>query len=221
MTKQELKIIESIKKMMEQKFRNESTGHDWWHILRVYKMSCTLSDKTSQSHNRFTIEISALLHDVADWKFHEGDESAGPKQAEIILAQLGVDRKIIERVKTIIKEISFKGAGVETKMSSLEGMIVQDADRLDALGAIGIARTFAYGGKNDKPLHDPSIKPILHTDFESYKKKQTTPINHFYEKLLLLKDLLNTNEAKNFAKKRHRYMENFLKQFFLEWEGQL
>jgi uncharacterized protein len=213
------KILDQIKELLKKKFLNESTGHDWWHILRVYNNANYLSSQITEPHDKFLVQLGALLHDIADWKFHEGSEDEGPKQAALILEKLEVESDLIKKVQQIIKEISFKGAHVKTKMSSLEGEIVQDADRLDALGAVGIARTFAYGGKSGKPLHDPDLKPVLHVDFESYKKKQTTPINHFYEKLLLLKDRMNTIEAKKIAEERHEYMEIFLEQFFSEWEG--
>lgn len=212
-------ILNYVKDLLKKKFLNESTGHDWWHIVRVFNNANYLSSQITEPHDKFVVQLGALLHDVADWKFHEGNEDEGPKQAALILKELEVESEVIKKVQQIIKEISFKGAHVQTKMSSLEGEIVQDADRLDALGAVGIARTFAYGGKSGKPLHDPDLKPVLHADFESYKKNQTTPINHFYEKLLLLKDRMNTKRAKKIAEKRHQYMEKFLEQFFAEWEG--
>ena len=163
--------------------------------------------------------MAALLHDIADWKFYGGDEDAGPKAAREWLEQQGVDEEIIVHVCEIIKHLSFKGAGVKSQMKTKEGMIVQDADKLDAIGAIGIARTFAYGGHANRALYDPDIKPEYHTSFEAYKNNQGHTINHFYEKLLLLKDLMNTQAAKKVAEDRHKYMEEFLNRFYAEWDG--
>lgn len=169
--------------------------------------------------DEFVVELAALLHDIADWKFHGGDENAGPDKARRWLESQHVDEPTIERVCQIIKTVSYKGAGVSTPMKTSEGMIVQDADRLDALGAIGIARTFAYGGHKGRAIYDPNEPPQMHETFEQYKNSQGHTINHFYEKLLLLKDRLNTQTAKKIAAARHKYMEDFLSQFFAEWEG--
>lgn len=187
-TNQQKKIIKIIQVKLEEQFRHEPSGHDWWHIYRVQMMAQRLSADTNQPHNRFVVELGALLHDIADWKFHDGDDSVGPQKAETLLKELGVEDEIIQAVKLIIKEISFKGAGVPTPMSTLEGEIVQDADRLDAIGAIGVARAFAYGGFQHRPMHDPQHQAHTHQSFEDYKNHQGTTINHFYEKLLLLKD---------------------------------
>lgn len=212
-------IIENVKQHLKKQFLDEPTGHDWWHIYRVYKMACTLSDKANQRHNRYIVELGALLHDIADWKFHDGDETEGPRQAETLLNSLSVEIEIINQVKAIIKEISFKGADVETPMSTFEGEIVQDADRLDALGAVGIARTFAYGGKAKRPMHDPDSNAESHSSFADYKNSKSSSVNHFYEKLLLLKDRMNTDIAKVIAQHRHEYMQNFLNEFYSEWDG--
>jgi uncharacterized protein len=168
----------------------------------------------------FVVELAALLHDIADWKFHDGDLTAGPRAARQWLESLGVEHEVVLHVCDIIETVSFKGAGVATRMSTPEGMVVQDADRLDAIGAIGIGRTFAYGGHTGRPMHDPDVEPVLHNSFEQYKASNGPTINHFYEKLLLIKDRLNTETARQLAKERHEFMEQFLDRFLAEWDGQ-
>ena len=195
----------------------EGSGHDWWHVYRVWKNAIHIGKQ--ESVDIFVVELAALLHDVADWKFHDGNDEIGPQVAKEWLESLSVDEKVISHVYQIIKDISFKGAGVVTAMKTTEGMVVQDADRLDALGAIGIARTFAYGGSKNREMYNPDINPEMHTSFEQYKNSQGTSINHFYEKLLLLKELMNTATAKQIAEKRHAVMEDYLNQFYREWEG--
>lgn len=165
------------------------------------------------------VELGALLHDIADWKFYDGNLEEGPAQARAWLEKLGVDDQIISQVGEIVKTVSFKGAGVKTDMKTLEGMVVQDADRLDAIGAVGIARTFAYGGGANREIYNPEKRPANHETFEQYQKNQSSSVNHFYEKLLLLKDLMNTESAKKLAKGRHQVMEDFLVEFYQEWEG--
>jgi uncharacterized protein len=165
------------------------------------------------------VELSALLHDIADWKFHNGDDSIGPKVAEQFLTANHVERRVIDPVIEIIASISYKGAGVPTPMKTLEGKVVQDADRLDAIGALGIARTFAYGGHKNRLIYHPEEKPVLHQSFEDYKKNQGHTINHFYEKLLLLKDRMNTASGKRLAEARHQFMQTYLDQFYKEWDG--
>ncbi|NEM98904.1 HD domain-containing protein [Pontibacter burrus] len=196
----------------------EGSGHDWWHILRVWNNARTIA--LNEQADLFKVELAALLHDVGDHKFHNGDETVGPRMAEDWLTKLQVNPDIIEHVTTIIKELSFKGAGTSSRMSSIEGCIVQDADRLDAIGAIGIARTFAYGGHKNREIYNPEISPELHNSFEAYKKSTAPTINHFYEKLLLLKDRMHTQTAKQLAEQRHRYMELYLEQFYAEWQGE-
>jgi uncharacterized protein len=208
-----LKAEEYIRKLLG----NDGAGHDWWHIYRVVKLSKTINEH--ERANSFVVELAAWLHDIADHKFHGGDHSAGPREGRKWMELNRVDEEVIVQVENIIKEISFKGADVKTEMSTLEGKIVQDADRLDAIGAIGIARTFAYGGNRNRLMYDPSVKPVLHSDFESYKNSSAPTINHFYEKLLLLKTRMNTETAKKLAEKRHLFMEEYLAQFFDEWEG--
>jgi uncharacterized protein len=193
------------------------SGHDWWHVYRVWKNAILIGKQ--EKADMFVVELAALLHDIADWKFHDGNDAIGPQTAREWLEKIAVDETIISHVCQIIKDISFKGAGVETKMKSMEGMIVQDADRLDAIGAIGISRTFAYGGLKGRELYNPEIEPEKHETFEQYKKSQGPTINHFYEKLFLLKDLMNTATAKMIAGHRHKVMEDFVNEFMLEWEG--
>jgi uncharacterized protein len=210
------KIIEDVKGYLKKAFEGESTGHDYWHALRVAKMAKLIAKK--EGGNLFIIELSALLHDIADWKFYRGSTKIGAEKARSVLKALGSDEKTIEAVCHIIDNISFKGAGVKNEMKSKEGLIVQDADRLDVIGAIGIARTFAYGGHNDREIYNPELKSTLHATFEEYKNNKSTSINHFYEKVLLLKDRLNTQTAKKIARERHKFLQNYLKQFFKEWD---
>lgn len=196
----------------------DSSGHDWFHIERVRNTALTISRE--EGANLFLVELAALLHDVADWKFAGGDHEAGPRAARQWMESIGVEPAVVHQVCDIIANLSFKGAGVATPMRSLEGQIVQDADRLDALGAIGIARTFAYGGHKGQAMHDPAIPPQMHTTFEAYKHNVGTTINHFYEKLLLLKDRMNTATGKRLAAERHVFMERYLEQFLAEWQGE-
>lgn len=207
-------MINNIASSVKDACKNDSSGHDWWHIFRVVNLAKHIGEK--EGANIEIVELAALLHDLDDWKLNESDGSHLPK-ARKILSENRYPTDIINTILGIIDEVSFKGAGVETKPSTLEAMVVQDADRLDAIGAIGIARTFAYGGHKNQPLHDPEIKPNLHCSFEEYKKTRTSTINHFYEKLLLLKDRLNTPTAKQLADKRHLFMVQFLEQFYSEW----
>ena len=195
----------------------EGSGHDWWHVYRVWKNAIHIGKQ--ENADMFVVELAALLHDIADWKFHDGNEDIGPKMARKWLESLAVDQKVISQVCSIIRNISFKGAGVTNKIDTLEGMVVQDADRLDAIGAIGISRTFAYGGSTGREIYNPGIPPQKHNTFDEYKSSKGPTINHFYEKLLLLKDLMNTAAAREIAVRRHLVMENFLEQFYNEWEG--
>ncbi|MFD2515621.1 HD domain-containing protein [Pontibacter locisalis] len=203
---------------VQQLLSGEGSGHDWWHILRVWNNAKSIA--AHEQADMFVVELAALLHDIGDHKFHNGDETVGPKMARAWLEKHQVEEKTIQHVCQIIKDLSFKGANTSSAMHSLEGQIVQDADRLDAIGAIGIARTFAYGGHKSRELYNPEINPVLHDSFEAYKASTAPTINHFYEKLLLLKDRMHTKTAKKIAADRHLYMENFLKQFYREWEGE-
>lgn len=213
--KQILQTIEYVKN----KLAGESTGHDWWHAYRVWKISLAISEE--EGGDPIVTQLGALLHDIADFKFHNGDETIGPKVAREWLESIKVSEKVISEVLHIIENISFKGAQVENKIQSLEGKIVQDADRIDALGVIGIARCFAYGGKMGHEIYNPDIEPVLHESANLYKANNSSSINHFYEKLLLLKDKLNTKTGIKIAERRHQYLENFIGQFLLEWQGKV
>jgi len=212
-------IISKTITFTKEKLNNAEGGHDWFHIERVYKNALLIAK--GETCNSIIVQLGALLHDIADSKFHDGDESVGPNVARAFLESEKVDESIIDHVIKIIENISFKGGNTEKKFSSIELDIVQDADRLDAIGAIGIARTFNYGGFKNRALYDPEIAPNTNMTPEEYKNSQAPTINHFYEKLLLLKDKMNTPTAKKIAQKRHRYMEGFLAQFYAEWEGEL
>jgi uncharacterized protein len=209
-------LLQKTAAYIKQEFSNDSSGHDWWHIYRVWKNAITICEH--EKADSFIVQLAALLHDLDDWKFNEsGDET--PLRAKAWLDSLAIDRSITDAVCRIIIHISYKGAGVENKMDSLEGFIVQDADRLDAIGAIGIGRAFAYGGYKNRAMYDPESPPQLHQTFEEYKNSKSATINHFYEKLLLLKDMMNTPTAKRIAEQRHAVMVQFLDQFMKEWEG--
>ena len=207
-------VIKKTADYARKKLSGESTGHDFWHVYRVWKMAVYLSKK--EKADLFVVQLAALLHDIADWKFND-NEKEGSVLSRKWLKTLKVDNEVIDSVCDIIEGVSFKGAGVINKIKSIEGMVVQDADRLDALGAIGIARAFAYGGYKQREIYNPAIEPKLHKTFSSYKKNQSTSINHFYEKLLLLKDLMNTKTAKNIAQSRHKIMVQYLQEFYREW----
>ena len=211
-------IIEQTRAFLEEKFNDESSGHDYWHMHRVWQLAKHIA-KSEEDVDMFTLELAALLHDVADWKFHDGDEEAGPRAAREWLKGLNVDDAVIEHIEDIIRNVSFKGANVETKLKTIEGQIVHDADKLDAIGAIGIGRAFAYGGSKGRPMHDPNITVVQHDSFEAYKNNNGPTINHFYEKLLLLKDRMFTKTGKELARHRHKMMEEFLKEFLAEWDG--
>ena len=211
-------IIEKVRQFAESHFGDDESGHDWWHVHRVWNMAKHLADV--EGADRTTVEIAALLHDVADWKLTNGDESRGMNTIRDLLRD-ELPAAEVDRICDIIASVSFKGAGVETPTQTLEGKVVQDADRLDALGAVGIARTFAYGGSRGRLIHHPEIPPEMHTSFEAYKKNNGPSINHFHEKLLLLKDRMNTGTAKKMAEQRHRFMEQYLDHFFREWDGEI
>ncbi len=193
-------------------------GHDWWHIERVWKTAQHIAQQ--EQVNLLVVELGALLHDIADSKFHNGDEEIGPQKAQTFLQSIGVSAGIIDAVVYIIRNISFKGQKQQTAGATPELQVVQDADRLDAIGAIGIARAFSYGGFKNREFFNPAIPPDLHQTQEAYKNSTTPTINHFYEKLLLLKDLMNTTTGKELAQERHLFMEGYLEQFYKEWEGQ-
>ncbi|MCM5662343.1 HD domain-containing protein [Galbibacter mesophilus] len=210
--------IEQTIAFVKETLKNAEGGHDWFHIQRVFKNSLLIA-KDEKKADPLVVGLGALLHDIADAKFYDGDETVGPKMAQEFLSSIGVKKNIINHVVKIIENISFKGGNFSQKFTSLELNIVQDADRLDAIGAIGIARCFNYGGFKNRKLYDPDIEPKMNMTKEQYKKNDSPTINHFYEKLLLLKDRMNTETGKKLAEKRHDYMETFLKQFYDEING--
>ncbi len=204
-------ILKRVEEIVKKQCENDSTGHDWTHVDRVRKIALLIAKK--EGGDPFIIELAALLHDVEDWK----TKDAGSGKAAKILEQAGADKDVTNYVVRIISKISFKGIDNDDKMGTIEGKIVQDADRLDAIGAIGIVRTCYYSANRGRRFYDPAMKP----DVKKVKdiNRKTTAINHFYEKLLLLRDRMNTETAKKMAEKRHLFMEAFLKQFKEEWDG--
>lgn len=210
-------IIDQTVKFVKETLANAEGGHDWWHIYRVWQLAKKIA--SIEKTNLLVVELGALLHDIADAKFNDGDESIGPKKAREFLQSISVEEEIITHVEKIIQHISFKGGNFEQAFNSTELAVVQDADRLDAMGAIGIARTFNYGGFKNRAIYNPNIQPNLNMSKEEYKNSTAPTINHFYEKLLLLKDRMNTATGKAMATHRHNYMEQFLEEFYKEWEG--
>lgn len=215
-------MISQATEHIQQKLKNDASGHDWWHIHRVWQNAKRIADEYPDC-DRIVVELAAILHDIADWKDHNGDEDIGPSTAMDWLQSKDISTKQIEHIGHIIRHISFKGANTLQEKLSLEGQIVQDADRLDALGAIGIARTFAFGGTRGNLMHDPSRSSVDHRDKQSYYSSSTggTTINHFYEKLLLLKDRMNTEIGTELAMQRHEFMKIYLERFYAEWEGKM
>ncbi|MCB0737708.1 MAG: HD domain-containing protein [Bacteroidetes bacterium] len=211
-------VLQHTAAFVQQYFENEPTGHDWWHIKRVWNTSKTIAE--IEGANLFVCEMAALLHDLDDWKVSEdGDET--PIKANNWMKEQGLDNEMIETIASIITQLSFKGLGVDTTMPTLEGKVVQDADRLDALGAIGIARAFAFGGNRKRLLYHPDIPPKKHQSSHEYKKDEGHTINHFYEKLLYLKDRMQTATGLKLAAERHVFMEVYLEQFYKEWNASL
>ncbi|TGV03739.1 HD domain-containing protein [Flavivirga rizhaonensis] len=211
------KIIQKTIAFVKTQLTDAEGGHDWFHIERVYKNALLISK--SEHVDIFIVSLGALLHDIADSKFHNGDETIGPKIAREFLFKLNVDSIVIENVIKIIENISFKGGHETQKFRSPELDVVQDADRLDAIGAIGIARCFNYGGYKNRALYNPDVKPNLNMSKAEYKASTAPTINHFYEKLLRLKDKMNTKTGRQIALNRHTFMEQYLKQFYDEWNG--
>jgi len=211
-------LIELTVEFVKKELQSAEGGHDWFHIERVWKNALLIAK--DEECDLLTVQLGALLHDIADSKFHDGDETVGPKLARDFLESHNVDGLTIEHVVNIIRHISFKGGNFEREFQSKELAIVQDADRLDAIGAIGIARCFNYGGFKNRPLYDPNVPPVLNMSKEEYKKAAGPTINHFYEKLLRLKEAMNTESGKRIAAERHAFMENFLAQFYAEWHGE-
>lgn len=207
-------IIQKTDAFIAGEFAFDGSGHDWFHVDRVRRLALRIG--RTEGCDLFVTEMAALLHDLDDWKLSDST-SHFQARANKWLIDMDVEADISYRILKVIEDVSFQGAGTETLVSSAEGAVVQDADRLDAMGAIGIARTFAYGGHKNRLIYDPAVAPVMHADFQSYKKSNAPTVNHFYEKLLLLKDRMNTPTAKSIAEQRHRFMENYLEQFFNEW----
>lgn len=203
-------ILKQTKSFVKTKLYKEGSGHDWLHIKRVYNLATYICEK--EGGDEFIIKMTALLHDIDDWKFSDNNSTT-----ENFLKSLNIDEKIIQKIIDIISTMSYKGGVLDSTQTTLEGKIVQDADRLDAMGAIGIARAFTYGGSKHRLIYDPSIKPMSFENLQQVRNENNHTINHFYEKLLRLKDLINTNTAQQIAEKRHRFMEIYLNEFYNEW----
>ncbi len=217
LTPEQQSVIQKTADHVRQVFGNEGSGHDWWHMKRVWENAKRIGQ--AEGADMFIVELGALLHDIADWKDHDGDLTVGPKVAGEWLSSLGVEPAIVKKIQYIVANVSFKGAGVKNGMSTLEGKVVQDADRLDAIGAIAVARTFTWGGSRGRLLYDPDFKPEMHQSFEAYKNSTSSSLHHFYEKLFLLKDMMNTATGKQLAEDRDRFMHQFVDQFLAEWDG--
>lgn len=208
-------LINALSNDVQELFEGEGTGHDWWHIHRVMHNAIYIAEQEGAEVE--IVQIAALLHDVGDHKFHD-EKDASEKMITKMLKKYKVSNDFIDEIVGIVSEVSFKGADVTTNPTSIEAKCVQDADRLDAIGAIGIARAFAFGGNRNRMIYDPNVAPKMHTDFEAYKSDKGHTINHFYEKLLLLKGRMQTETGRAMAEERHQFMETFLKQFYHEWE---
>ena len=213
----EEKILQEVATYVERKLSGEGSGHDWWHIVRVRKLAEKLA--LAEGGDSFICQLAALVHDLVDDKL-VADEGLALAEVRDLLTRVGVAANQTDQVLTIIQSISYKGGNQNHLVLSLEGQIVQDADRLDAMGAIGVARTMAYSGHHQRIIHDPEVAVRQNMTLDQYRSHQGTAITHFYEKLLLLKDLMNTNTAQELAKGRHAFLEAYLDQFFAEWDGQ-
>lgn len=212
-------IIQKTSEFVKAVLADAEGGHDWWHIYRVWRLSKQIA--RTEDADPLIVELGALLHDIADSKFHDGDEEIGPRRAREFLVSMDLRDDVVVHVEQIVSNISFKGGNHVQSFKSKELDVVQDADRLDAMGAIGIARAFNYGGYKGRALYDPAIRPKLDMTREEYKKSDAPTINHFYEKLLLLKDRMNTATGRAMAERRHQFMEQYLEEFYKEWEGEL
>ncbi|WP_343632458.1 HD domain-containing protein [Fluviicola sp.] len=212
-------LFEEVKSVVEEKFRRESADHDWYHIERVLKLAEYIQNQ--EGGDLMVVRLAALLHDISDHKLNGGIKNDCGRVSREILTALDADEFLIEKVCAIVDKVSFKGSGVEDEVESLELDIVRDADRLDAIGAIGIARAFHYGGKNNRSFYEPDLAPSLHTDFEAYSSDKSHTLNHFYEKLLLIKDRLRTKTAQKIGEERHRIMAGFVADFLKEWNVKL
>lgn len=208
-------VIKEIRNIVKEKFLNQEGSHDWFHIERVYNLAIYLQEK--EGGDRTIIELAALLHDISDHKYNGGNWQAGATVAIELMLEVGVSNEMADKVAQVISQVSFKGAKVQDDVESIEAKIVQDADRLDAIGAIGIARAFSYGGSKNRPLYHPEIEPTLHSSKEEYAKSVSHTVNHFYEKLFLLKDLIKTKSGRDLAEKRHQLMQKFIADFYDEW----
>ncbi len=213
-------IINKTVQFVKSTLQDAEGGHDWFHIERVWKNANLIAK--NENVDLFIIELGALLHDIADAKFHDGDETVGPEKARNFLESIHINEPIIQHIESIITNISFKNSldSRSKKFTSKEMEVIQDADRLDAIGAIGIARAFNYGGFKNREIFNPEIKPVINQSKDAYKKSTAPTINHFYEKLLLLKDKMNTKTGKKIAEKRYAFMEQYLAQFYKEWNGE-
>ncbi len=199
------------------RLEGEASGHDWYHVLRVMRIATHIAQE--EKADLFIVQMAALLHDLDDWKFSEDGEDHGAREAREWLESSEVDAPTADRICRIIEGMSFKGADVPTPMDTIEGKVVQDADRLDAMGAVGIGRAFAYGGRKGREMHNPALKPTFHQSFEEYRASKGTTINHFHEKLLLLKERMNTGTGRKMAQERDAFLRLFLQRFLEEWEG--
>ena len=208
-------LVPRVAARIRSRFAEEASGHDWHHIHRVWRLARKIA--VAEGARLDVVDLAALVHDIADWKFHGGDDAIGPREAERLLREQGAGDDLVEPVVEIVATISFKGAGVRQPMRTLEGQCVQDADRLDAIGAIGIARCFAYGGHAGRLMYDPEVPPVLHATADAYKAAKGTSVNHFYEKLFLLKDRMNTATGRVLAEERHQFMASFVERFLEEW----
>jgi uncharacterized protein len=215
----ESNVVNDTIRFVKKQLQKAEGGHDWFHIERVYKLALRIAQHEADV-DILVVQLAALLHDIADSKFHDGDETIGPRLAREFLSKQQLPTEQLEQVIAIIENISFKGGNQVQTYFSKELAVVQDADRLDAIGAIGIARTFNFGGFKNRPLYDPAIPPDLQLSKEAYKKSTAPTLNHFYEKLLRLKDLMHTETARELAAERHQFMEQFLSRFYAEWEGE-
>lgn len=211
--------VQQTADFIKEKFGEEASGHDWWHMYRVWELAKRIAEQ-EKDVDMEVVELAALLHDIADHKFHDGDFEAGPKASSEWLESIGVDKQTIAHVEDIVRNISFKGASVMTALKTKEGQIIHDADKLDAMGAIGITRVFAYCGWRGMPIFLPDKADIFYTKPEDYKKGAVSGINHFHEKLLLLKGRMYTKTGKQLAVRRHKYMQEFLKEFEQEWSAE-
>ncbi len=210
-------IIKNTETYVREQLQQAEAGHDWWHIFRVWRLARKIAEQ--ETANLLVVELGALLHDIADAKFNQGDDRIGQEKARVFLKQQQLDDLTIEQVVAIIRDISYSTSLSRKVLRTKELDIVQDADRLDAMGAIGIARTFSYGGFKGHAMHNPHLPPRTNLTKETYRKEETTTLNHFYEKLLILRDRMNTDTGKQLAEERHQFMQLFVKQFLSEWEG--